>query len=127
MLARVLTILTALVEEYDFKTSPRADEVPELKHLAELQPRLKVTVEIAKFSIELFRAEFEVRHETIVLDVLRKCGKDLVSLENNPAYAPKQCSSLPALTKFVVNVAPTEAGVTREIVSQCLQKLEASV
>ena len=124
MLARVLTILTALVEEYDFKTSPRADEVPELKHLAELQPRLKVTVEIAKFSIELFRAEFEVRHETIVLDVLRKCGKDLVSLENNPAYVhPKQCSSLPALTKFVVNVAPTEAGVTREIVSQCLQKL----
>ena len=124
MLARVLTVLTALAEEYDFDTSPRAGEVPSIEHLAGLQPRLKVTVEIAKFSIELFRGEFEVRHEVVVLDVLRKCGKDLVSLENDPAYLhPKQCTSLPALTKYVANVAPTDAGVTREIVSQCLQKL----
>jgi len=126
MLARVLTVLTALAEEYDFEMSPRAGQAPRLADLKDLQPRLKVTVEIAKFSIELFRGEFEVRHEAIVLDVLRKCGKDLVSLENNPSYVhPKQCLSLPALTKYVTNVAPTDAGVTREIVSQCLQKLGA--
>lgn len=57
ILARQCCIITAIMEHYGFEGSPRVGQVPAPEHMPEMESRLVVTAEQAKFALGLFEAD----------------------------------------------------------------------
>lgn len=123
-LARVATVLTALTEEFALPTSPRRGETPTVQSVADLQPRLVCTAEIAKFCIELQRSELERTHDHEIAAALRSI--QCVPHEDDASYvAPKGVSRCDDLFKQVSVACGAGSGVSPEVVAQWLGALSS--
>ena len=123
-LARVCTVITAIVEEFAFEHSPTQGGLPQMSDLPSLQPRLVCTAEIAKWCIEVMGHEIELPNQKVILQSLR--NMTLVALEGDPNYLhPKQCRTVQAVSRAVFNDLGRESGVTPELVAQLLANLSS--
>ena len=123
IMARILCIITALQRHYAFNTSPRYSQVPQVKHMKELEPHLVVTAEQAKFAMGLFEADFNDQTEQPVRQALAKC-----QLRADPelgfSYLQVQgCNTAQQVVDELIMHMPSDADVTADSIHAFLSRL----
>ena len=121
-LARVCTIITAIVEEFALPGAPQRNVTPTVAHMTELQDRLVCTAEIAKFCVELQRSELEQVHDRKIAAAMRDAGCEPDA--DDPSYVTlRGARNCDDLFRQVAARCGTQSGVTPEVVAQWLGSL----
>lgn len=123
-LARVATIIQALVEEFGLPHAPQCNVIPCVKSVQAIRPRLVCTAEVAKFCIELQRGELEAPLQAKIMDGFKSVP--LAPMEGNECYLfPKGCKNVAAVCRVVASACGASSGVTSEVVAMSLSKMQS--
>ena len=123
-LARVATVIQALVEEFALPGAPQHGEVPTVERVQAVRPRLVCTAEVAKFCIELQKGELEAPHRSKILEGFKSLA--LETMEGNINYLyPKGCQKTQQVCRTVAMACGEGSGVTADLVAMMLSKLQS--